>query len=661
MAGQPISAVVEPGGRSDPGRRRRRPGSRSARRPCAGCRRSGTARAPLAARDGSQPADQDRVAADDVERHRVTIAASRVRGTRRPGAAASASMTSCRRDVVGSVRMWSATEWPVWTGTRTAVAATSRSGSSRILRSSAHDLALLAAPALVVEDVDLRHHVVGDPAVERRPVRRLRVPPAARSASKASSPARPAPLTAWYDARSTDSRPARSRIGASATTAAAVVQFGLATRLPARRPMAWPFASGTTSGTLPGRGGRRSSCPRPAAPPGRVPRRSAARSRHRWPGTGRPARLPRRRPARSTGHRSVAVGDRAASEPKARSAAGRQAGIGQDGEEDAADHAAGAGHADHRPVAHDGLRSGANEDRPLAGEQPGEVGVGGADARRPAGARARDSGRRLRHAAAPPAGIRCRTRAAIGSSAPSAIGSHPHAPLDRPRPRGAGSPLARRGCRRYRAWRPRCSGSQRPHATEARMAIFWAASRPATSKEGSGFGVARRLGLGQGVVVGAAVAHGRQDEGGRRVQQPAQRASMPPAAARCSDRLDHGRSATDAGRAQQRGAVLLRQLGQLTAVRGQQCLVAGDVGAARAAGWRGPTPSGSSIPPASSTTASGSSSASSSATDPAHARRERHAPARDAGSRTADPASSDGQRPARDQRARGRRPWSPSR
>ena len=43
---------------------------------------------------------------------------------------------------------------------------------------------------------------------------------------------RPAPLTAWYEARSTDSSPASSRIGASATTAAAVVQFGLAIRLP---------------------------------------------------------------------------------------------------------------------------------------------------------------------------------------------------------------------------------------------------------------------------------------------------------------------------------------------------------------------------------------------------------------------------------------------
>ena len=145
--------------------------------------------------------------------------------------------------------MCSATEWPVWTGHSHGRGGHVEVGHLEDLAQLGVDLLLLAAPAGLVEHVDLRHHRVGDAPVERRARSarsRWSVP---RSASNASRPLRPAPLTAWYDARSTDARPARSRIGASATTAAAVVQFGFAIRLPRRSRAAWALASGTTSGT----------------------------------------------------------------------------------------------------------------------------------------------------------------------------------------------------------------------------------------------------------------------------------------------------------------------------------------------------------------------------------------------------------------------------
>ena len=134
--------------------------------------------------------------------------------------------------VVGrAVRMWRAIEWPVWTGTRTVVAATSRSGRSRILRSSA--LTLRSSP---LHPSSKRRSIWGTTESAIRPWNGVSGagsrPSVARSATKASTPARPAPLTAWYEATSTASRPQRSRMGARATTAAAVVQFGFATSRP---------------------------------------------------------------------------------------------------------------------------------------------------------------------------------------------------------------------------------------------------------------------------------------------------------------------------------------------------------------------------------------------------------------------------------------------
>ena len=227
--GQPIGVVVEPGGRSDPGRHRRRSGSRSGRRPCAGCRSSGIAPARAGVRGWFAAGRPGR------DRGRRRRAASGVdccqwrAGIPAPARQASASMTSFS-GTSRLVRTCRATEWPVWTGTRTAVAETSRSGSSRILRSSA--MILRSSPLQPSSSIT---SICGTTLSAIRPWNgeRLawrRAAPAARSASYASRAARPAPPPPGMRPGRPTPRPARSRIG-PARSPPRLWQFGLATRL----------------------------------------------------------------------------------------------------------------------------------------------------------------------------------------------------------------------------------------------------------------------------------------------------------------------------------------------------------------------------------------------------------------------------------------------
>ena len=143
-----------------------------------------------------------------------------------------------------------------------------------------------------------------------------------------------------------------SRIGARATTAAAVVQLGLAMRFPVRFRAAWAFASGTTNGTSSARRNALelsttsgTNAPGPAmisrlcAPSTARKRTSSSRARSSsstWTGTGSPRIVERVALARPEGAQALR----------------RQAGIGEDGAEDAAHDSARAGDTNDRPCIH---------------------------------------------------------------------------------------------------------------------------------------------------------------------------------------------------------------------------------------------------------------------------------------------------------------------
>ena len=73
---------------------------------------------------------------------------------------------------------------------------------------------------------------------------------------------------------------------------------------------------------------------------------------------------------RRGGHRSIAVADGRRLGTEGAQRGGGQARIGQDGEEDAADHAAGARHADGWPVAHEAIRGAKRIGRSPANRRP---------------------------------------------------------------------------------------------------------------------------------------------------------------------------------------------------------------------------------------------------------------------------------------------------
>ena len=131
-----------------------------------------------------------------------------------------------------SVSIHTASAWPTRTGTRTHVALTGRSGSSRILRVSSRSFDLL----VVLDSVELPVHpepvVVGLLAAER------------------VEAAEPAPETDWYVATRTRRRPAASCSGASTIESGIAQQLGFAT-MPACSSARSPLTSGTTSG-MPG-------------------------------------------------------------------------------------------------------------------------------------------------------------------------------------------------------------------------------------------------------------------------------------------------------------------------------------------------------------------------------------------------------------------------
>ena len=112
------------------------------------------------------------------------------------------------------------------------------------------DFALFAAPSRRVDRADLRHDVARERTRERPTVRVQDRPHAiARSSARnSSSPARPAPLAAWYVATRTDRNPATSRIGRRAVQSTIAVQFATGKRRCSARSTS-PFTSGTISGT----------------------------------------------------------------------------------------------------------------------------------------------------------------------------------------------------------------------------------------------------------------------------------------------------------------------------------------------------------------------------------------------------------------------------
>ena len=199
-----------------------RSGSRSAPRPCAGCRRRGRARV------RSPRSDRD-------ERGRRVPRPCRSRprapGSRRVGLLdGSARRRSASSGESGSaVSTQTASAWPTATGTRTHVALTGRSGSSRILRVSSRSLTSSSNST---------------PSKSQSMRRRCSSGVSARSASTAAVPA---PETDWYVATRTRSSPAASRSGASTMVSGIVQQFGFAT-IPVFSRARPPLTSGTTSG-----------------------------------------------------------------------------------------------------------------------------------------------------------------------------------------------------------------------------------------------------------------------------------------------------------------------------------------------------------------------------------------------------------------------------
>ncbi len=206
----------------------RRSGSRSARRPCGGCRSRGRARgrSPPRCRAGC-----GRRAPRPRRPLRPASGTTAGRGRGRSGA--SRRISAASSGVSGrSSSTHTASECPTMTGTRTHVAEIGRSGSSRILRVSARSFASSSDSSPSHDQSITRSWSAG------------------ASCASASIRCAPAPETDWYVETRTRASPASSCSGLRTQVSGMVQQFGLATMRSrssdsSARP---PLTSGTTSG-----------------------------------------------------------------------------------------------------------------------------------------------------------------------------------------------------------------------------------------------------------------------------------------------------------------------------------------------------------------------------------------------------------------------------
>ena len=111
------------------------------------------------------------------------------------------------------------------------------------------DLALLAGPAFVVEHVDLRHHAVGDAAVERRTVRSLDAAGRPRSASKGLEPGAAGAADRLVRGQVDGCQPGQVADRRQRHDGGGRRAVRVGDQVARRRESAAPFASGTTSGT----------------------------------------------------------------------------------------------------------------------------------------------------------------------------------------------------------------------------------------------------------------------------------------------------------------------------------------------------------------------------------------------------------------------------
>ena len=238
--------------------------------------------------------------------------------------------------------MWSATEWPVWTGTRTVVAATSRSGRSRILRSSA--LTLRSSP---LHPSSKRRSIWGTTESAIRPWNGgLRAAASAavgaRSATNAST--RPAgPTHRLVGGHVHRLQPGEIADGGEGDHG----RRGRAVRV-RHQP---PGVADQRDGVGLGHDQRNSGVEAVGARVVDHERNGSGRALHQRPrdlavgGQEQDVELGGRVLVQHRDrHLGPVVGDRAGIGPEGAQEPGRQAGIGQDGQEDAAHHPAGAGH-----------------------------------------------------------------------------------------------------------------------------------------------------------------------------------------------------------------------------------------------------------------------------------------------------------------------------
>ena len=203
--------------------RARRSGSRSALRPCAGCRRPGRARGPrstVGSRRSRPTSTSSRPAA---------LPGDGKSSTTTDGAAPS-NWRACSGERSSSNSAQTASAWPTMTGTRTHIAWIGRSGSSMIFWVSARsfDSSSNSSPSKL------------------QSIRRSWS--AGASFASRSIACAPAPDTDWYVATRTRTRPAASWSGFRTHVSGIAQQFGLAT-MPVFSSARPAFTSGTTSGT----------------------------------------------------------------------------------------------------------------------------------------------------------------------------------------------------------------------------------------------------------------------------------------------------------------------------------------------------------------------------------------------------------------------------
>ena len=202
-----------------------RSGSRSALRPCAGCRSRGRAR------DRARPSGRGGSGRRARRRSPRALPGEGNSSTRTDGAAASSSRArSAESSSSNSTQIASA--WPTITGTRTHVAWIGSSGSSMIFRVSSRsfDSSSNSSPS---KSQSMRRSCSSCGSLRSR-----------------SIDCAPAPETDWYVATRTRTSPAASCSGFRTQVSGIVQQFGLAT-MPSCSSARTGFTSGTTSG-MPG-------------------------------------------------------------------------------------------------------------------------------------------------------------------------------------------------------------------------------------------------------------------------------------------------------------------------------------------------------------------------------------------------------------------------